>query len=280
MALGPGPWKHEQMTPTNIEDVRLHRALDAAAWPDEHAAWDLVVDVHRTGGQRTLSLCQDLVRDPDPQRRRVAIDVLGQLDWAAERGVDPVEVVEVLRPLLASERDPRGIAALITAFGLREVSPGERYLAAAAKHDEPEVRRALAVMLPSFEQHEAVPLLLVLSGDDEAEVRNWATFGIGTQFDECESHDIRETLLTRANDSHDETRLEAMIGLARRGDTRVAPLLEDELRADEPYHLAIEAAGLLGAPQLLTALADVAARHGDEAVAIAVEQIEERMRLE
>jgi hypothetical protein len=64
-------------------------------------------------------------------------------------------------------------------------------------------------------------------------------------------------LFERVNDEHFDTRSEALIGLARRGDDRaVGPVLA-ALRAKVVGKLAIEAAGLLGRKEFLPALRDL-----------------------
>ena len=54
-------------------------------------------------------------------------------------------------------------------------------------------------------------------------------------------------------DDHDETRGEALLGLARRGDYSVLPALLKELASGCVGNLRVEAARDLGAPKLLSA---------------------------
>src|SRR5687768_18575105 len=89
--------------------------------------------------------------------------------------------------------------------------------------------------------------------DADEDVRNWATFGLGSMIDD-DSPQIREALLARISDAHDETRGEALVGLALRQDPRVLEPLLRALRADTVGSLAVEATRDLGAAELLTAL--------------------------
>jgi HEAT repeat protein len=87
-------------------------------------------------------------------------------------------------------------------------------------------------------------------------VRDWATFGLGTQID-TDTPEIREALHQRLNDPDADTRAEAMVGLARRKDlSALEPILEG-LSGDEVDDLVIEAAAELGDPRLLPALVEL-----------------------
>ncbi len=77
--------------------------------------------------------------------------------------------------------------------------------------------------------------------DADQEVRDWATFGLGT-LGESDSPEIREALFHRLSDGNDDVRQEAMAGLAKRGDQRVLPLLIQTLEDPPVSDCIIEAA--------------------------------------
>jgi HEAT repeat protein len=95
--------------------------------------------------------------------------------------------------------------------------------------------------------------LIELSRDVEPGVRDWATFGLGT-YSKIDSPEIRNALLARLADEDDETRGEALFGLAKRKDPRVIPAILSEIARDEVSELAIEAAGEMPDESLLPAL--------------------------
>ena len=78
----------------------------------------------------------------------------------------------------------------------------------------------------------AIAALIELSSDPDYDVRNWATFGLGSQID-TDTPAIREALWARLEEPEDEVRGEAWVGLARRGDVRVAAALLRELELHE-----------------------------------------------
>ena len=98
--------------------------------------------------------------------------------------------------------------------------------------------------------------LITLSGDSDSNVRNWATFGLGSQLgspdeaDVIDTPELRETLAARFSDEHAETRAEAMVGLALRGGVRALPAVIAELSRGPGYYQVIEAACYLAVPEL------------------------------
>jgi len=111
-----------------------------------------------------------------------------------------------------------------------------------------------------------VNALVMLSRDADRGVRDWATFCLGSQF-ESDSPTLRAALRERLTDSDAEIRGEALVGLARRHDTSIAPLVLRELEGEFHGAWAIEAAGLLADPQFLPALRDLCERlRGEDVV--------------
>jgi len=77
--------------------------------------------------------------------------------------------------------------------------------------------------------------------DEDEEVRDWATFGLGTQ-GTSDSPEIRQALLQRLNDPSQDVQEEAMSGLCRRLDERVLPALTESLQNQTVSHCVIDAA--------------------------------------
>jgi HEAT repeat protein len=92
-----------------------------------------------------------------------------------------------------------------------------------------------------------------LSQDLDARVRDWSTFGLGTQL-EVDTPEILAALLARVEDIDADTRAEALAGLAKRRDLRVVVPLRRALESGTVGSLEVEAAGELGSGQLLDAL--------------------------
>jgi HEAT repeat protein len=85
--------------------------------------------------------------------------------------------------------------------------------------------------------------------DDDQDVRDYATFGLGSCSD-LDSPGIREALLQRVADSFADVRYEALVGLGKRRDVRVVPHVLRALHESPTNDWVIEAAYLmLGLPE-------------------------------
>jgi len=109
----------------------------------------------------------------------------------------------------------------------------------------PEVRYTVACALGSFPNDAlSIKTLLVLMDDDDEDVRDWATFGVGVLGDQ-DSDELRDALYRRLEDSNPDARGEAVIGLAKRNDLRVLPKLIELLSQASTDDRAVEAACIL-----------------------------------
>ncbi len=78
---------------------------------------------------------------------------------------------------------------------------------------------------------DAIATLIELMDDAEDNVRDWATFELGTQC-EVDTPAIRDALRKRLTDSYEEARSEAIWGLARRKDEQGLGLLLKRLDSE------------------------------------------------
>jgi len=105
---------------------------------------------------------------------------------------------------LLRDTDSHVIASALYALGhLKRGDSAE--LVTFAEHPSQDVRCALAYTLGGRSDDLAYDALVILSGDQDLDTRNWATFGLGTLC-ERDSTIIREALVTRLSDSDDEVR--------------------------------------------------------------------------
>jgi RNAse (barnase) inhibitor barstar len=118
------------------------------------------------------------------------------------------------------------------------------------------VRFAVACALPSIfgvewlePTHPAVTTLMELTADEDADVRDWATFGLVSQL-MVDGTEVRQCLLARVDDPDEDTRAEAAAGLARRHTPGIARHIRDALAAEAVGRLTVAAAASLGHPSL------------------------------
>jgi len=178
----------------------------------------LISRLQRRSDAAAFLAAADAARAADLELRLVAVEVLGQLGYASGRPYRE-ETLPILLDELDQAEDPRLLQAAVTALAHlgdgRALTPVLRH----AAHRDDGVRRAVAFTLPSIiEQRapapEAVEALIELSRDAEAQVRDWATFGLG-EFLDADTPEIRAALTARLDDVA-AIADQARAGLARR----------------------------------------------------------------
>jgi len=122
-----------------------------------------------------------------------------------------------------------------------------------AGHEDADIRfavtRALPFVMDDDPSGDAVDKLLELAGDAEDDIREWAMFGLGS-LGFADSREIRLALRRGLDDPCEAVRVEAIHGLARRGDMTVLPLVAALLSEDDPRSLTFNAAEYLAHPDL------------------------------
>lgn len=215
-------------------------------------------------GKLQLYRCEDQVvwirrnfKSRNWRKRVLAVNVICQLGRPLKDGVpwEPLQL-ELAREVLGRAlRDQhwRVVEAGLFGLGHREFPEYLPEMLVYVGDPNEEIRYALAFSLGMYPQQEATEGLLELMRDTSSLVRDWATFGLGSQSDQ-DSPAIRDGLLVAAHDSEPEVRGEAMVGLARRGDERGKTLVLEALGDEFHGTWAIDAAGHYADPQFLPVL--------------------------
>ena len=219
--------------------------------PDEGLYWDAVCALHWRGTHEVLDRAVRLCQSVCAVERRSGADILGQL--GVPDRTFPESCLRTLLNMLVGENDHDVLRAVLVALShLRDpeaIVPASRF----RHHPDPDVRHGVVLALTGHEGEQALGVLIELTRDPEAHVRDWATFALGSQVD-VDTPELRDALVGRLSDEDDETRAEAMVGLARRGDRQVLTALRRELESDSVGALAVEAAALIGDSELHPAL--------------------------
>jgi len=233
---------------------------EGAASIDEWGDYDeAITALHLRGDRATLDAVRPLL-DADAVRDRViAAHALGQLG-VPERTF-PGLCFEALAGRVKVEDDPAVLSAIGDALSHLDLPGAVDVVLPLVKHADHRARFGAVAALSRQDDPRAIAALIELSADPDAEVRNWATFGLGVQTD-ADTPALRAALKARLDDPEldGEIRGEALVGLAERGDTGIAPYLARSLTQLDP--LAVKAAALIADPSLhapLLALRD----HGD-----------------
>jgi HEAT repeat protein len=218
---------------------------------DKDVATEAVTALHYKGSREVLEAAARLCASESADERQLGATILGQLGMPDR--TFPGECFEVLAAMLPKERDPDVLYCIGAAFGqLRD--PGAIELLLPLKtHANCDVRYGVVLGLTGHDRPDAIGGLIELSRDSEESVRSWATFALGTMLP-ADTPEIREALLARTSDPHDETRGEGLIGLALRNDERVIEPLIAALLSGNAGSLTLEAAEAIGDPRLCPAL--------------------------
>jgi hypothetical protein len=233
-------------------DARVQAALAAY---DQDTHWELIAGIMSECPDDVFEVATGLVRGAHERERTLGADILGRLV-----GVDPdagLDVERALLPALQNECAPHAMASMVAALGHVGDPDALAQVIPLAHHPDAGVRLAVAFAVATVSPRplsdEVKIGLIRLSHDEEPEVRDWATFGLGTLSNE-ESPDVTAALLARANDPHHEARAEALFGLAVRRDPRAVPHLIRALGSAHVHGLEVDAAAEAADPRLLPAL--------------------------
>lgn len=189
-----------------------------------------VQELHNRPTRETFDAATRLLAGDTASERRLGVAILGQLG-GPDRPFREERVLALLE-LLDRERAVPVLEALGLAFSHLDEPRGVAPLSALADHPAARVRSAVVHGVLGQSDETAVQTLLQLSADTDDDVRDWATFGLGTLL-RLDTPAIRSALAARLDDAHHNTREEAMYGLAVRLDGRAVPTLLDLLQDHE-----------------------------------------------
>lgn len=245
------------MSASKREDPRtteklLHAALGSEG---EDGYWTAVTILWFRGTQEVFEAARELLASDQAENRALGADVLSQLGTPSMPFVH--ESVTGLLDLLSKEKHPVVLHSIGVALGHLKDPRAIEPLIRLKAHPDGDVRFGVVYGLLGWENQGAVDALIELCSDADTEVRNWATFGLGSLID-GDTPEVREALLRGVDDEDAEIRGEALVGLARRKDERVIEPLIRELeaipQASEWWDHLLEAAAELADSRLCPAL--------------------------
>ncbi|BAY73482.1 protein YibA [Nostoc sp. PCC 7120 = FACHB-418] len=224
---------------------------------DEETYWNYVWILRARGGNEEFVAASKLCESPSPKERTLGVDILAMLGMPQR--TFPQQSVDILLKLLSSESNSNVLSTIGFAFGYLKDSRGVLPLINLKNHPDVDVRMGVVFGLISQSNELAIQALIDLSSDECEDIRNWATFGLGSQI-ETDTPAIRDALFARVisetgqEDTIAEIRGEALLGLALRKDERVINPLIAELESGCVGRLAVEAAKEIGDARLYSAL--------------------------
>ena len=221
---------------------------------DSEAAWGAVRALHRDGCREIFDRAAAWCASEDPVKRARGAAILSQLRRApapGERftrdGMFRDESYSLITKMLESEHDSLVLNSAINGLGHLHNAEAIPLIFRYQNHPDADVRFQVAFALGCFpDDPQSIAGLMKLTSDAEADVRDWAVFGLGVQGD-ADSPEIHEALLRCLDDADENVREEAAVGLGKRQDPRLATKLLSMV--DEPglkLRVAEAGAALLG----------------------------------
>jgi hypothetical protein len=214
---------------------------------DDDEPWRAVQELHEIGSHEVLEKASGWCRSQDPIKRARGADVLAQLGRTAEQSTNNYadECFAVVAELAANEQHILPLDSAIHALGHIGDARAVPLVVKHVAHSDSDVRFAVAFASGNFPTNQlAIDALLSLIGDEDADVRDWSAFALGTLSD-ADSPGLREALANALDDPDGDVLREAAVGLARRGDLRALTTVISMLRQNEVDPLAVEAASWL-----------------------------------
>jgi HEAT repeat protein len=199
---------------------------------DDEAAWDAVRVLRIRGTEEVFRAAIRYCASTVPLERARGLDVLAQLAAGrpySERPYFDERVAIALRHV--SDPDARVVSSAAWALAHLGGDLAVSELISLRNSPDPHVRWAVANGLSGTERADAIEVLIELMNDANDKVRDWATFALGTQCS-MDSPEIREALRSRLGDGHEDTRREAIWGLALRKDAEGLRILMECLDED------------------------------------------------
>lgn len=222
----------------------------------DNTYWDNISELRSRPNEHVFNKCRDLINSEIPRDRKIGIDVLAQL------GVSPRpfrnETISLFFDILEKEKDCKVLTSLLYAIGHNNDSLNQEQiitLVSLKTNKDSSLRLGLVSSLLGLNNDYAIDTLIDLSNDKVQEIRNWATFGIGSQI-ETDNDKIRKALWNRIHDKNQDTKLEAIVGLAQRNEMKVKDAIQQELIDGEYGTLLFEAIELLNCVEFIPLLKD------------------------
>ncbi|MVO09989.1 hypothetical protein GOQ30_12530 [Flavobacterium sp. TP390] len=191
--------------------------------------WENIRELRNRPNKDVYDKAFKLASSEIEKEKIIGIYVLAQLGFDPRFQQD--KTVDLYFKLLENEKSPKVISAILSSISHNNENLNEKQILKLIEfktHKFVNVKFELTLALSCLENENAIKTLIELSNDKDSDIRNWATFGIGTQLNN-DSKEIRNALWNRVTDNDEATKLEAISGLAKRKDKKVKNILKTEL---------------------------------------------------
>jgi len=229
MTVDPTPPK-EKTIPELFAETLMGDYDDEHAW---NAVWALISKGTPEVFEEAIAFCNS----KEPLKRSRGLNILAHFGCFRKDCPDQYldERVAVALKHLSDESE-EVVESAAWALGHIKGESAKNGLLTLRHSTNADIRHAVAFGLAGDTSPEAVDALIELMQDPVSYVRDWATFGLGSELGNAlllDSPKIRDALRGRLTDADEETRNEAVWGLAMRKDPACLQVLLERLEADE-----------------------------------------------
>ncbi|MBE9586761.1 hypothetical protein IM792_20090 [Mucilaginibacter sp. JRF] len=220
------------------DDKLLSRLLNSKSGTSR---WANIRVLRGRPSEELFAKCVALTKSDDPKHKIIAIDILSQLGVPSRPYLQ--KMLKLYFDLLSTETHPDVLRSILYAIGHNNSDINHEQverLCSFINNENNLVREGLTFALLGINDLKVIDALIELSADRLSKIKNWATFGLASQTDR-NNKAIRDALWNRVNDKHQETKLEAIFGLAKRKDDRVKDIIIRELTTGEYGSLLLKA---------------------------------------
>ncbi len=206
--------------------------------------WTIIVDIQARANHETFKHCKKLCLSSSYKDRVLGIDILAQLGVYHRPFKE--ETVPIFIDLFKTEKSLTVLSALFIGCGHLVKTDDHRfipYLLKFIEHKSRNLRFGVVFGIMGHEEHLAIKALIQLTEDIDDDVRNYATFALGSQVN-SNNCQVIGALEKRLLDNNDEIVDEAILGLAlRKKFLKITKPILSILKNGEPKTLLLEAAG-------------------------------------
>lgn len=192
--------------------------------------WDNITELRKRPNKEVYNQAYNLSKSNNEKEKIIGIYVLAQLGFKPRYQQD--KTVSLYFDLLKNEKSPKVISAILSSISHNNENINDNQISKLVKYSYSNVRFDLTLAISGLENNRAINTLIGLSNDKDSDIRNWATFALGTQI-ESDTEEIRTALWNRVNDSDFQTKSESIIGLANRMDKRIKEVIISELKTGD-----------------------------------------------
>ncbi|HAD80661.1 DUF5724 domain-containing protein [Empedobacter falsenii] len=226
------------MSKVNWSDEKLISRL--INYKTDKSRWETIRILRSRPSKDLFEKCIKLINSNDQNKKIIGIDILAQL--GKDKRPFRKETLKIYFELLNSETNVNVLFSILSGISFNEKELNKKQINKICSFQNSNsdlIKQGIVNALGFIEDEKAIDVLIKFSKDKANRIRSWATFYIGhVDFD---NEYIREALWSRVNDKHQETRMEAITGLAKRKDDRIIEVIKQEIIKDDFGSLLFEA---------------------------------------